>query len=765
MVVFTRDDKDLSIPSSLGNFNNAGGGSGSGMTPEEVQGMIDTSIEEYDTEIQVDLEDIRENVSGNTEDIATISGTTGALGEMVASLSAKTKETFYFDVASYFAMGYDDRRDYFDLVYAKVEQGADVFAVGTAEGDNQTVRIPLIKYKAETDPSTHTSGWLYFSAKAPQYNNNSNLYFSFSTSSVGNISGLNSSGLFASQTIYTLPSSVTDGIEALSASTSALTEGLDNVYGQTTANTQDIESVSGAVVTLSASLSGYTTTDTFNSQISAVTGQISGVSADVEELSGKTGEVYDEIFYEDEGERYSQIQDLWDAVDGKQDSFEIADGLQWDERDGALEAKIGKGLWFKGGGEITVRPGSGVTVNIDTGAVDVKIGEGLGFSGDTLVVSGISGGGSDYVIVDDLEDIEEPYEGLIAYVRSTSSLTEYSYFYFPNPNDYPTEGYVGYIKNGNEGEDTAVYVSSNYFYWDWENDGDWHTRDSWYEYKYRCVRDENDASNSQFWVIFPEGSGLYLEPSAEVATGTSEITVWNYSQPVVYNNGVWVPVGGKVYNFGNVEPTDIFATSAETIAFMDEVVSSAERGGFPQIYLQGHIFTYSKDNSPWVNFKSMFDYNQSWNIYFSDTVFDDNGFNSAGIRCDKNNIVNDPDLSMVLGGVDSGGTNSSNLQDYLGDDYGRDHYLYRYALRTWNPENPDEIWGLGLVKWWYRYKVEWQDSEEGWRWYYVIAADVPVETTIYSGVWGWIDNEHIETLEWTSGATYESQTYTKYVPQ
>lgn len=641
MVVFTRDDKDLSIPSSLGNFNNAGGGSGSGMTPEEVQGMIDTSIEEYDTEIQVDLEDIRENVSGNTEDIATISGTTGALGEMVASLSGTT-------------------------------------------------------------------------------------------------------------------SSLASSVDSLAGAVTGLTEGFENLSGATAGISGNLNALSGAVETLSESLSGYTTTDTFNQAIS-------GVSADVEEVSGKTQEVYDAIFYEDEGETYSQIDDLWDAVDGKQDALSFQSGLT--EEEGVVRiTPPGRGISLSEGGRLQLNMGSGVTIG-DNNELNVKIGEGLGFSGDTLVVSGISGGGSDYVIVDDLEDIEEPYEGLIAYVRSTSSLTEYSYFYFPNPNDYPTEGYVGYIKR-NEGEDMAVYVSENYFYWDWENDGDWHTRDFYgTKIKYRCVRDENDASNSQFWVIFPEGSGLYLEPSqAEVATGTSGITVWNYSQPVVYNNGVWVPVGGKVYNFGNIEPEYIFATSAETIAFMDEVMSSAERDVFPQIYLKGHMFTYSKDNSPWVNFKSMFDYNQSWNIYFSDTVFDDNGFNSAGIRVDRNNIVNDPDLSMAFGGVDSGGTNSSNLQDYLGDDYQREHYLYRYALRTWNPENPDEIWGLGLVKWWYRYKVEW-DNDEGWRWYYVIAADVPVETTIYSGVWGWIDNEHIETLEWTSGATYESQTYTKYVPQ
>ena len=424
MVTYDKQDKNLVIPTALGNFSKAGGGSGSGMTPEEVQGMIDTSIEEYDTEIQVDLEDIRDNVSGNTEDIATISGTTGALGEMVASLSAKTKETFYFDVASYFDMGYDDRRDYFDLVYAKVEQGAEIFALGVAEGDNQTVRIPLIKYKAETDPSTHTGGWLYFSAKAPQYNNNTNLYFSFSTSSVGNISGLNSSGLFASQTIYTLPSSVTDGIEALSGATSALTEGLDNVYGQTTANTQDIESVSGAVETLSQSLSGYTTTDTFNEGISGLTGQISGVSEDVEELSGKTAEVYDAIFYEDEGETYSQIDDLWDALGDKQDTLEFASGVTNNE--GTVRVVPGHALKIGESGRVEINFGKGVQYGGDN-ELELNIGEGLGFSGDTLVVSGGSSNSQAFYIDDIYGTYSDLADLLFSYWDSTNGVMSSAY--------------------------------------------------------------------------------------------------------------------------------------------------------------------------------------------------------------------------------------------------------------------------------------------------------------------------------------------------
>lgn len=87
MVSFEKQDKKLVVPSALGNFGNAGGGSGSGMTPAEVQELIDASIETYDTEVQVDLEDIRENVSGNTDDIAELSASTVSLEQRVDAIS------------------------------------------------------------------------------------------------------------------------------------------------------------------------------------------------------------------------------------------------------------------------------------------------------------------------------------------------------------------------------------------------------------------------------------------------------------------------------------------------------------------------------------------------------------------------------------------------------------------------------------------------------------------------------------------------------
>jgi len=416
MIVFDKNEKKLVIPSALGNFG-SGGGSGSGMTPDEVQEMIDTSIEEYDVEIQVDLEDIRDAVSANTEDIAALSGATSGMSSDISALSASTvgiaagleaisgsmKETFYFDVASYFAMGYEDRRNYWDMVYAKVNQGAQVYAIGASDyASSMTAIIPLVKYKAETDPSTHAGGWLYFSAKAPMYNNDTNLYFSFAASSVGDINGLNASGQFVSQSVYNLPvasDSTLGGVKVGSGlavdangvlSVSASTQDLENLSAATVSIRSDVNTLSGDtdniksdVNNLSAATSGVA------SDIVALSGATVGIEGNLNAVSGAAQETYDAIFYEDEGETYSQIDDLWGALGDKQDVLEISSGLTID--DNVLKVNKGHALTFSAGGKLEVKFGKGVQYD-GNDALELNIGEGLGFSGDTLVVSGISGG-------------------------------------------------------------------------------------------------------------------------------------------------------------------------------------------------------------------------------------------------------------------------------------------------------------------------------------------------------------------------------------
>lgn len=94
MIVQTRENKDLVIPKSLGNFVTEG--SGGGITPKEAaeiaSAVTEEAISEYDIELQVDLEEIRDAVSGNSEDIATLSGVTESISQQIGSLSGLTAD-------------------------------------------------------------------------------------------------------------------------------------------------------------------------------------------------------------------------------------------------------------------------------------------------------------------------------------------------------------------------------------------------------------------------------------------------------------------------------------------------------------------------------------------------------------------------------------------------------------------------------------------------------------------------------------------------
>lgn len=308
MIKLTDTDKTLVVPAGLGNFGQSSGGGG-GVSREEVyqisEEVTQSAITEYDIEIQVDLEDIREAVSGNTE----------AIGNLSDSLSAYTTDS--------------------ELQHALQEYAT------TAQ--TQAISDSLANYAT----TAQTQG-------------------------------------------------IAGDVAELSGATQAIEQSLADY-----ATTADTASLSEAISGVSDALAGYATTATTE----AITGQISGLSAttevieeNLETVSGKTGEVYDEIFYEEEGETYSQIGDLWDAVDGKQDQLNFGSGLT--SEDDTVKVLVGPGLEIEDTGEdfnpVRAKIGKGLEFDSNS-AIGLNIGEGLGFSGDTLVVSGGTGGGIEKV--------------------------------------------------------------------------------------------------------------------------------------------------------------------------------------------------------------------------------------------------------------------------------------------------------------------------------------------------------------------------------
>lgn len=100
MISLDKTDKNLTVPRALGNFPQEGG-SGSGITPEEVQEMIDNSISGYDATIQTEFEGVNTSVSANTENIEALSGATSAISQDLAALSAYTESIVIPDMSDY----------------------------------------------------------------------------------------------------------------------------------------------------------------------------------------------------------------------------------------------------------------------------------------------------------------------------------------------------------------------------------------------------------------------------------------------------------------------------------------------------------------------------------------------------------------------------------------------------------------------------------------------------------------------------------------
>ena len=420
MIKYTNADKTLVVPSGLGNFGQ-GSGSGGGVTPQQAaeiaSAVTEAAIYEYDTEIQVDLEELRDAISAST----------GTL----------------LDLAEIAAMTVAERVELFDEIYEKVSNGEKAYIKGLVQEEAiRTAILPIVSYRPESNPVLHQGGNLYFAAKG----DTDNVYFHFNLYSDGSVDPV--SGQLIKRNIYNLPTAsaeVKGGVrigsgltmtqDTLSVDTTGLvTDGdLAPFIVQQSANTENIASLSAATGAISESLANYATTATTDA-LSAVT---SALTENVETVSGKVGEVYDAIFYEDEGETHSQIDDLWDALDEKQD-LEAGSGISINDNVVSINPP-GRAISLSGTGRLQLNLGSGVTIGEDN-ELNLKIGEGLAFSGNTLVVSGGTGGGPAVYIVNLLTEQERIalYNELMAYryadsyigVQSGFPVSDYAFYYW-----------------------------------------------------------------------------------------------------------------------------------------------------------------------------------------------------------------------------------------------------------------------------------------------------------------------------------------------
>ena len=170
--------------------------------------------------------------------------------------------------------------------------------------------------------------------------------------------------------------------------------------------------------------------------------------------------------------------------------------------------------------------------------------------------------GGNYQIVSDLNDIEDPYEGLEAYVEAHTVSHEYTGLTLTTTE---TEDYVGFLYDGNGDQKAQVYISGSDFYWNWENDGYVHPMGEFF-YKIK-----NEVGTFIFYV---PSADWYVEAHTEnTVTGTTE----NYEfeenikgQEYRYNGEDWELMNNiHVYYLNNMSQEELADLYAEIFSYTE----------------------------------------------------------------------------------------------------------------------------------------------------------------------------------------------------
>ena len=280
-------------------------------------------------------------------------------------------------------------------------------------------------------------------------------------------------------------------VEELSGATQAIEESLSNY-----ATTADTASIREAVSGISEALQDYATTATTE----ALAGQISGVSGDVQELSGVTADAIADIATlsgqvatKQDAEYVLRLSTIEEANFTQEDTQAISDLFAYladktsetanvravNENDDTIIFRlvgfsdsyaeftyfsveigaIGFVVDPNGGCTVTefdsqqvlfdltlkqdeLNPSSGISIDASNN-ISVKVGDGLGFSGDTLVVSGATGGGPRVILLNDLSQQERValYNELRAYyddqtgqIGNGYDMSQYEFYYDASTN-------------------------------------------------------------------------------------------------------------------------------------------------------------------------------------------------------------------------------------------------------------------------------------------------------------------------------------------
>ena len=365
---------------------------------------------------------------------------------------------------------------------------------------------------------------------------------------------------------------------------------------------------------------------------------------------------------------------------------------------------------------------------------------------------------SNYRVVDALSAITNPTEGLMAYVKSGTKVTNgirveiTDWENFPKNESEEAEDFLARVHWGDWDESTQgpedliatqIYQSGNNFYWDWNNDGNLNYKELerdgvYYKIMYQTHNVEGNGYGCyfDFYPIDETPWGDYkfsLNSNNTVSATTIQHTVLIPGQTYVYSAGQWVEIASTTFVWGDIAPS----TTAETAALLEKIRASIARGIYPSILYQNHICNYSGGNSQWVNFEGVFDDNKEIVFYISDQIFNENGFNSIGIRLEDKQFIDTENYQHTINMTSAGTFTDTPQLEKFSREVQMDQFIFKI-----DGSNGD--WSQAPLKYIWR-KNEEINGETKLVYYWVV--EIIVNGVLYKGAW------HANEWEWENYVT------------
>ena len=293
-------------------------------------------------------------------------------------------------------------------------------------------------------------------------------------------------------------------------------------------------------------------------------------------------------------------------------------------------------------------------------------------------IGSVTGGGgtpspspSNYRVVDALSAITNPTEGLMAYVKAKTKVTNgirieiSDWNAFPKEADGKANGHLAIIQDEDWDESTQapnnnsirpIILTGNQFL-NFENDGNLHSfntshNGNTYIFGYKTYNGEESGYGSYFDLyMIDKPCKLWLNNGCSTAVTTTPYVEITPGQTYLYSAGQWVEIVSTTVRLEDIP----LETRAEVAEFVAKVRASVARGIYPSILLNNHIYTYNGDQGDFVSFEGTENGNLHAILSFSDKIYNSDGFEDRGLKIDYVKAYTLPVASAnELGGVKIG---------------------------------------------------------------------------------------------------------------